>query len=138
MSDGVRIVTPRGTLLTNENGRAIIQWNGGARRITQRYSAIQKFIDNTVVRHMNPYVPMRTGILAKSVILGSRMGSGELVYIAPYSRKVYLGEKKDGTKMKFSKSRHPKATEKWAEHMKAARMQQIEREVQAYVRRLMP
>ena len=40
--------------------------------------------------------------------------------------------------MKFSKSRHPKTTEKWAEHMKAARMPQIEREVQAYVRRLMP
>ena len=138
MSDGVRIVTSRGTLLTNERGNAVIEWRGGAQRMNQRYSAIQKFIDNTVVRHMNPYVPMRTGILAKSVVLGSRMGSGELVYIAPYSRKVYLGEKKDGTKMKFSKSRHPKATEKWAEHMKAARMPQIEREVQAYVGRLMP
>ncbi len=138
MSDGVRIVTSRGTLLTNERGNAVIEWRGGAQRMNQRYSAIQKFIENTVVRHMNPFVPMRTGILAKSVVLGSRMGSGELVYIAPYSRKVYLGEKKDGTKMKFSKSRHPKATEKWAEHMKAARMPQIEREVQAYVGRLMP
>ena len=138
MSDGVRIVTSRGTLLTNERGNAVIEWRGGAQRMNQRYSAIQKFIENPVVRHMDPYVPMRTGILAKSVVLGSRMGSGELVYIAPYSRKVYLGEKKDGTKMKFSKSRHPKATEKWAEHMKAARMPQIEREVQAYVGRLMP
>ncbi len=133
MSDGVRIVTPRGTLLTNENGRAIIQWNGGARRITQRYSAIQKFIDNTVVRHMNPYVPMRTGILAKSVILGSRMGSGELIYVAPYSRRVYYNEN-----MRFSKSRHKKATAKWFERMKAERKAQIEREVQDYARRLMP
>ncbi len=138
MSDGVQIVTSRGTLFTNAHGDAVIEWSDGSRRMERRYSAIQKFIDNTVVRHMETYVPMRTGILAKSVVLGSRMGSGELVYIAPYSRKVYLGEKKDGTKMKFSKSRHPKATEKWAEHMKAARMQQIEREVQAYVRRLMP
>ena len=104
----------------------------------RRYNSIQKFIDNTVVRHLEPYVPMRNGILAKSVILGSRMGSGELVYIEPYSVMVYLGLKKDGTIMKFSMSRHPKATEKWAEHMKAARMPQIEREVQAYVRRLMP
>ena len=123
MSDGVRIVTPRGTLLTNENGRAIIQWNG----------AIQKFIDNTVVRHMNPYVPMRTGILAKSVILGSRMGSGELIYVAPYSRRVYYNEN-----MRFSKSRHKKATAKWFERMKAERKAQIEREVQDYARRLMP
>lgn len=136
MSDGIRIVTPRGTLLTNENGRAIIQWNGGARRITQRYSAIQKFIDNTVVRHMNPYIPMRTGILAKSVVLGSRMGSGELIFVAPYSRRVYFGEKKDGTKMTFSKSRHRKATAKWFEQMKAERKAQIEREVQDYARRL--
>ena len=138
MSDGVRIVTSRGTLFTNAHGDAVIEWNGGAQRMERRYSSIQRVSDNTVVQHMDPYVPMRTSILAKSVVLGSRMGSGELVYIAPYSRKVYLGEKKDGTKMKFSKSRHPKATEKWAEHMKAARMPQIEREVQAYVRRLMP
>lgn len=138
MSDGVRIITSRGTLLTNAHGDAVIEWRDGVRRMERRYNSIQKFIDNTVVRHLNPYTPMRNGILAKSVILGSRMGSGELVYIAPYSRKVYRGVKKDGTKMKFSKSRHPKATEKWAEHMKAERMPQIEREVRAYAGRLMP
>ncbi len=131
MSDGVRIVTPRGTLLTNARGNAVIEWNGGARRITQRYSAIQKFIDNTVVRHMNPYVPMRTGILAKSVVLGSRMGSGELIFVAPYSRRVYYGEN-----LRFSKSRHKKATAKWFEQMKAERKSQIEREVRDYARRL--
>lgn len=135
MSGGVRIVTPRGTLLTNERGNAIIQWNDGAQRMQRRYSAIQKFIDNTVVRHMNPYIPMRTGILAKSVILGSRMGSGELVFIAPYSRKVYLGVRADGTQMRFSKSRHRKATAKWFEQMKAERLPQIEREVQNFARR---
>lgn len=133
MSDGVRIVTSRGTLLTNERGNAVIEWRGGAQRMNQRYSAIQKFIDNTVVRHMNPYVPMRTGILAKSVVLGSRMGSGELVYVAPYSRKVYYNEN-----MRFSKSRHRKATAKWFERMKAECKAQIEREVQDYARRLMP
>lgn len=138
MSDGVRIITSRGTLLTNARGDAVIEWRDGVRRMERRYNSIQKFIDNTVVRHMNPYVPMKTGILAKSVILGSRMGSGELVYIAPYSRKVYLGEKKDGTKMKFSKSRHRLAQARWVEGMKAARMPQIEREVRDYSRRLMP
>ncbi len=138
MSDGVRIVTPRGTLLTNARGNAIIQWNGGAQRMKQRYSAIQKYIDSTVIRHMNPYIPMRTGILAKSVVLGSRIGSGELIFVAPYSRRVYLGERKDGTKMTFSKSRHKKATAEWFEQMKAERKAQIEREVQDYARRLMP
>ena len=133
MSDGVRIVTSRGTLLTNERGNAVIEWRGGAQRMNQRYSAIQKFIENTVVRHMNPFVPMRTGILAKSVVLGSRMGSGELVYVAPYSRKVYYNEN-----MRFSKSRHRKATAKWFERMKAECKAQIEREVQDYARRLMP
>lgn len=133
MSDGVRIVTSRGTLFTNAHGDAVIEWSGGVRRMEQRYSSIQRFIDNTVVRHMNPYIPMRTGILAKSVILGSRMGSGELVFVVPYSRKVYYSEN-----MRFSKSRHQLAQAKWVEGMKAARMPQIEREVRDYSRRLMP
>lgn len=133
MSGGVRIVTSRGTLLTNAHGDAVIEWNGGARRMEQRYNSIQKFIDNTVVRYVNPYIPMRTGILAKSVILGSRMGSGELIFVAPYSRKVYYGEN-----MCFSKSRHRLAQAKWVEGMKAARMPQIEREIKNYTRRLMP
>ena len=133
MSDGVRIITSRGTLLTNARGDAVIEWRDGVRRMEQRYNSIQKFIDNTVVRHMNPYVPMRTGILAKSVILGSRMGSGELVFVAPYSRRAYYS-----VNMRFSKSRHRLAQAKWAEGMKAARMPQIEREVRDYSRRLMP
>ena len=133
MSGGVRIVTSRGTLLTNAHGDAVIEWSGGVRRMERQYSSIQKFIDNTVVRYMNPYIPMRTGILAKSVILGSRMGSGELVFVAPYSRKVYYSEN-----MRFSKSRHRLAQAKWVEGMKAARMPQIEREIKNYTRRLMP
>ena len=110
-----------------------IEWRDGVRRMERRYNSIQKFIDNTVVRHMNPYVPMKNGILAKSVIIGSRMGSGELVFVAPYSHKLFYSEN-----MRFSKSRHRLAQARWVEGMKAARMPQIEREVRDYSRRLMP
>ena len=133
MSDGVRIVTSRGTLLTNAHGDAVIEWSGGVRRMERQYSSIQKFIDNTVVRHMDPYVPMRTGILKKSVILGSRMGSGELVYIAPYSRRRYYTR----GRLEGRNPRSKRGSE-WCRRMKADRMPQIEREVQDYARRLMP
>lgn len=133
MSDGMRIVTPRGELLVNARGNAIIQWNGGARQMDRRYNTLQKFIDQTVVRHMDPYVPLKTGVLKKSVILGSRMGSGELVYIAPYSRpRYYIPGRLEG------RNPRSKRGSKWADRMMADRLPQIVREVRDYSRRLMP
>ena len=85
----MRIVTDRGQLFQNANGQAVIRWNRGARQMNENFDRLQVFVDNTVVRHMDAYVPMRTGMLKKSVILGSRMGSGELVFIAPYAHKRY-------------------------------------------------
>ena len=79
----MKITTDRGTLFTTASGKSILRWNKNAPPTEENFDQLQKFIDNTVVRHMDAYVPMRTGMLKKSVILGSRMGSGELVVIAP-------------------------------------------------------
>lgn len=124
----MRIVTDRGQLFKNANGQAVIRWNRGARQMNENFDRLQVFIDNTVVRHMDAYVPMRTGILKKSVVLGSRMGSGELVYIAPYAHKRYYGS---GRQKGLRGS-------KWFHRMWAARKDTIIREVKNYSRRLMP
>lgn len=125
----MRIVTDRGQLFQNANGQAVIRWNRGTQQLNQNFDRLQVFIDNTVVRHMDAYVPMRTGILKKSVILGSRMGSGELVFIAPYAHKRYYS----------GNSRlNGKRGSRWFHRMWAARKDTIIREVKNYARRLMP
>lgn len=110
------------------NGRAVIQWNqSAARRRRSNYNRIQVYIDNTVARNMDAYVPFRTGILKKSVILGSRMGSGELVYITPYAHKQYYRAGR------IRRKRGPK----WFHRMWAARKDHIIREVKNYARSVM-
>ncbi|MEG2575885.1 MAG: hypothetical protein RSA41_07615, partial [Christensenella sp.] len=49
----------------------------------------QMFIDSETLRYCDPLVPMRTGMLKKSGILGTIIGSGEVSYIAPYARRMY-------------------------------------------------
>lgn len=125
----MKITTERGTLFVNASGKAIIRWNKGAPPTQESFDKLQIYIDNTVVRHMDAYVPMRTGMLKKSVILGSRMGSGELVFIAPYAHKRYYS--KNGRLVGKRGSR-------WFQRMWAARRDAIIREVKNFARRLMP
>lgn len=95
------------------NLSANFRWNN-RNRIPQNIEKAQKYLDSQVLKDTDKYVPMRTGILAKSGILGTRIGSGEIEYIAPYARKLYYG-----VTIRLSKSRHPLACAKWFEASKA-------------------
>ena len=95
------------------NINAQFQWNNRG-RIPQNIERAQKYLDSQVLKDTDKYVPMRTGILAKSGIIGTRIGSGELEYSAPYAKPVYYG-----TTIRFSKSRHPLACAKFFEASKA-------------------
>ena len=55
----------------------------------KNFDECQKYIDSEVLRLSDPYVPMQTGMLKKSGISGTVIGSGEVEYIAPYGRKQY-------------------------------------------------
>lgn len=125
----MKITTERGTLFVNAKGNSVLRWKGGKPPTEEGFSKIQVFIDNTVTRHMDPYVPMRTGMLKKSVILGSRMGSGELVFIAPYAYKRYHSK---------SGKLNGKRGSRWFHRMWAARKDTIVREVKNYTKRIMP
>ncbi len=92
---------------------AQFQWND-RNRIPQNIERAQKYLDSQVLKDTDKYVPMRTGILAKSGIIGTVLGSGEIEYSAPYAKKMYYG-----TSIRFSKSRHPLACAKWFEASKA-------------------
>lgn len=51
--------------------------------------AVQQFIDSEVLRLCDPYVPRDQGILIKSGILNTVIGSGTVMYSTPYARRWY-------------------------------------------------
>lgn len=98
-------------------------------RFHPRYHEAQKFLDSEVLRDSAPYVPFRTGNLMNSGITGTAIGSGQVVYNAPYARKVYYGR---GTQ--YSKAKHPKACAMWFEKAKAAKSTAWAKGVQKIIR----
>lgn len=88
------ITTPRGTVFTvalkNGSAKAVLEWKPGfGREYTGNFTQAQLFVDNEVLRFCSARVPFDTGMLQKSGILGTEVGSGEVRYIAPYSRRLY-------------------------------------------------
>lgn len=68
-------------------------------RAEKNFAQAQKYVDSECLRHSDPYVPMDTGMLKKSGITGTVLGSGELDYTAPYAKEQYYtnaGRGKEG------------------------------------------
>lgn len=95
---GPVIETPRGKIIVTANGRAQLSWNANFKQKWQkRYSAAQKFVDSEVLRLCEPLIPLRTGMLIKSGILGTHVGSGLVQWIAPYAKAQYYMARKKGS-----------------------------------------
>lgn len=125
---------------------------------TERFTTVQKYVDSECIRRMVPYTPMRTGILAKAAVLGTKIGSGEIHYTVPYARYQYYGKvfgpnipivkqgllvgfysppKKypTGKDLVYNKAKHPLAQRLWFETMKHNHKEQILRGAAAIARR---
>ena len=92
------IKTPRGSIIVNAAGKAELKWNplfGPA--YTRKFGKTQMFIDEKVLKGMEPYTPLRTGMLIKSARLGTTIGSGLIQYLAPYARRQYYRGRLDGS-----------------------------------------
>lgn len=88
------ITTPRGavfsTTLKNGKTKAVLEWNPSfGREYTGNFMRAQKFVDSEVLRFCSARVPFQTGMLQKSGILGTEVGSGEVRYITPYAARQY-------------------------------------------------
>ena len=116
----VFIQTPRGFVTTNRNGKAELGWDTrvGQKGLT-RYSEAQKFVDGEVLRLCDPYIPLRTGVLIKSGILGTEVGSGTVRWIAPYARRQYYSPRQPGSQT------GPLRGPYWFERMKAVHVKTI-------------
>ncbi len=85
-------------------------------RYDARFTKCQKYLDNEVLKDTTPYVPMRTGRLFGSGQQGTVIGSGQIVYNAPYARKCYYN---NTANFGGTHKPHPQATSQWFEPSKA-------------------
>ena len=119
----IEIKTPRGIISESKSGKAKLIWNDDfAKRRNEQFDAVQKMVDSEVLRQSDPYVPMRTGMLKKSGILGTVIGEGIVKYIAPYARQNYYtnaGRGQEGTQNGGQRGKY------WFERMKADHKDEI-------------
>nr|DAT62317.1 MAG TPA: Minor capsid protein [Caudoviricetes sp.] len=117
---GLKVITnPRGTIISSKNGQATLSWNPNfASQRNEQFKKKQMFVDSEVLRRCSPRVPFRTGMLEKSGILGTVVGSGEVNYIAPYAAHQYY----DTAEVR---SYDANRGAKWFERMKTAEKEDI-------------
>ena len=88
-----------------------------------------------------PYIPRQSGMLQKSGQLGTVIGSGEVIYNAPYSRYQYYGKVMVGRAPKRLTDRDltyqgaPKRAALWFERMKADKLDKILKGAQRLIER---
>lgn len=117
---------------------SVLTWDSRfAARHTEQFTKAQIFVDSECLRAMSKYTPFLNGKLEQAVTLGTRKGSGRLIYASPYARYQYygrlmvsritgsawarMGESKVLTpkKLRYTKSAHPQAQSFWFEKMKS-------------------
>lgn len=146
-----KINQPRDVKIKQDKMEVNLAWKQvfGKER-TQRFKDAQSFVDSECIRLMVPYTPMLNGILMKSSVLGTVIGSGHIYYLNPYARYQYygklmvssitgsafasMGESKVLTNVNLvhNTSRHPQAGPFWFERMKAEKGAQILRGAAKY------
>ena len=76
-------------------------------KLSSRRNRAQEVLDLAVMKDTDPFVPMRQGTLASSVLRSTKVGSGEVVYDTPYARHMYYGvHYKTGKPFKYSTLKH--------------------------------
>lgn len=130
----------------------VFEWNPTAEPNWEgRFALAQKVVDQAVLRYSAPYVPFETGTLNESGELGTRSGSGEVVWNAPYARFLYYGKVMVGVNTGSAwakKGERKKVTEKeltyhgggkrgklWFKRMKADHKKDIINEARGAMRR---
>lgn len=142
----MKIETPRGAIVNvNAKGKIIkarLEWNPQFQQGWEtRFGKAQKFVDSECLRHTDKLVPFRTGFLKKSGILGTKIGSGELNYLALYSRYQYKGKVMTGhppkrvTRIPLKYQFAPKRGAFWFERMKVQHREQILKGASRFMRK---
>jgi len=113
------IDVPRGRLSLDDEGHVTLEFNPEFKsKINGRMSKAQKFVDSEVLRLDAPLMPIKTGFMIQSGILGTEIGSGEVNYLAVYSDRQYYHTAR-------TRSYDANRGSYWFERMKAANLNTI-------------
>ena len=88
-----------------------LSWSGNLRRFQRQFDDAQAWLDKSVLRDAEPFVPKRSGTLVKSGCAAPYGGSVQ--WSAPYAAAVYYRKKSDGSPL------HPLARRLWFQAAKA-------------------
>lgn len=136
-NDLLVIETPRGQIVQREytkgknKGKVYLrlEWNPGFdENWSNALQSAQARFDEEIIRVTEPYVPMDTGMLRRSAMLASDIGSGEIVYATPYAAAQYY-------KTANTRSYSPKAGGHWGDRMKADNLPYLENFARGMVRK---
>lgn len=96
-------------------GMCKLVWSSGfAKKTGRNFTLAQKFVDSECLRLCAPLVPKDTGYLIKSGTVGTTLGSGNVIYNAPYARRQYYENQGNGER-----------GARWFERMKAQHRETI-------------
>lgn len=98
-----------------KNETVIVEFNNEQikRKIKNGTSNAQKVLDSVVLADSNRFIPFKEGVLEKSGIIHTVIGSGYVVWKTPYAKAQYYGHPNK------SHQKNPNATMKWFETAKA-------------------
>lgn len=109
------------------------------------------FLANECKKLMEPYVPANNMALSQNTRVYTEDKCGVVEYNSPYAHYQYTGvlyvssktgsswskgeyKVPTGKALNYSKFRHPQATKKWDEAMKVAKMKDLEKSFQNYIK----
>ena len=100
-----------------------------ATRLSLNRDRAHALLDSAIKKDTDPYVAMRQGTLASSV-LRTPSGRGEVVYDTPYARHMYYGvHYRTGKPFHYSALRRPLAWKEGVKASKAVNCEKWKREV---------
>lgn len=88
-----KIKQPNGMLIKGRNVGASLVWSSSfSSKRTADLNRAQAFIDSECIRQMAKYTPERSRTLIRSATIGTKIGSGHIVYLDPKARYQYYGK----------------------------------------------
>lgn len=106
-----KIANPKNikAVIKNSNGEVIseLKWSAGFyQTYLGKFNKKQAYIDSECIRRMTPETPYRNGVLVKSAVLGTTIGSGIIHQKTPYARRQYYEHKSKSKWFERMKNRH--------------------------------
>lgn len=90
---------------------------------------MQTYLDNLIIKGIEPYVPMDTGATMQSAKSSHKPGEGKITWSTPYARALWHGKTIGGKDMQFNTNQNRLAGPRWTERYKANNMKTLRKQI---------